>query len=58
MIQFEWIWLFAALPLPLIYRWLLPARRESREMALLVPSLDDFGPLEETGAAPSTQRWL
>lgn len=58
MIQFEWIWLFAALPLPLIYRWLLPARREAQEMALLVPSVEDFGPLKETGSVVSTPRWL
>ncbi|MGR8950110.1 MAG: vWA domain-containing protein, partial [Gammaproteobacteria bacterium] len=57
MIQFEWIWLLAALPLPLIYRWLLPPRIKNDEAALLVPALDDFGPLVESRSITAAKRW-
>ena len=57
MIQFEWIWLFAALPLPFIYRWLLPPRAQPSESALLVPSAEDFNALTETSFAAPSQRW-
>ena len=30
MIEFAWPWAFAALPLPLLALWLLPAYREQR----------------------------
>jgi Ca-activated chloride channel homolog len=58
MIQFEWIWLFAALPLPLLYRWLLPPRAVNNGSALLVPALEDFGPLHESGAITPSTPWL
>lgn len=58
MIQFEWIWLFAALPLPLLYRRLLPPRGINNDAALLVPELEDFGALRESGSVASTNRWL
>ncbi|MEM7466468.1 MAG: VWA domain-containing protein [Pseudomonadota bacterium] len=57
MIQFEWIWLFTALPLPLIYRWLLPPRAQMNESALKVPALEDFNPLVETAFSASRSRW-
>lgn len=58
MIQFEWIWLFAALPLPFLYRWLLPPRAINSESALLVPALQDFGPLQESGVISPATSWL
>ena len=57
MIQFEWVWMFAALPLPLVYRWLLPPRIVDSEAALLVPGLDDFGPLVETRSFAPRKQW-
>jgi Ca-activated chloride channel family protein len=42
MIHFEWPWLIAALPLPLLIRWLIPANRPMEQAALKVPFLDDF----------------
>ena len=57
MIQFEWVWLFAALPLPLLYRWLLPPRTQTGQAALLVPAADDFRPLTETTFASAARRW-
>jgi len=42
MIHFEWPWLLAVLPLPLLIRWLLPASKREQQAALKVPFLDDF----------------
>jgi Ca-activated chloride channel family protein len=42
MIHFEWPWLLAALPLPLLIRWLIPARLPAEQSALKVPFLEDF----------------
>lgn len=42
MIQFEWLWMFAAAPLPLLLRWLLPPADAAKEAALRVPSLAPF----------------
>ena len=36
-IQFQWLWAFALLPLPLLVRWLVPPARKSRAGALRVP---------------------
>ncbi|MDD5271407.1 MAG: VWA domain-containing protein [Methylovulum sp.] len=42
MIALEWPWLLAALPLPLLLRWLLPSHQPNGQAALKVPFLDDF----------------
>ncbi len=42
MIHFEWPWLLLVLPLPLLVRWLLPAKVSVEQAALKVPFLDDF----------------
>ncbi|MDD5275565.1 MAG: VWA domain-containing protein [Methylovulum sp.] len=56
MIHFEWPWLLAALPLPLIVRWLMPAHQPIGQAALKVPFLDDF--LDgETPRVSQTQQW-
>lgn len=49
MIHFAWPWLLAALPLPLLIRWLLPAALPAEQAALKVPFLDD---LAEAGMNP------
>lgn len=56
MIHFEWPWLLLALPLPLVARWLLPARMTVEQAALKVPFLDDFSDAE-TKSATSNQKW-
>ena len=43
MLEFEWPWLFAALPLPLILRWLLPAASSENSAALKLPFEDGLG---------------
>lgn len=56
MIHFEWPWLLLALPLPLLVRWLLPAKMTVEQAALKVPFLDDFTDAE-TKTATSNQKW-
>jgi Ca-activated chloride channel family protein len=56
MIHFEWPWLLAALPLPLLIRWLVPAKMPVEQAALRVPFLDDFSD-GETRAVSQTQQW-
>jgi len=56
MIHFEWPWLLAALPLPLLIRWLVPAKMPIEQAALKVPFLDDFSD-GETRAISQTQQW-
>jgi len=46
MMHLEWPWLLAALPLPLLVRWLLPAHQALEQAALKVPFLDDFSGVE------------
>lgn len=56
MIHFEWPWLLAALPFPLLIRWLVPAKMPVEQAALKVPFLDDFSDAE-TRAVSQTQQW-
>jgi len=56
MIHFEWPWLLAALPIPLLIRWLVPAKTPVEQAALKVPFLDDFSDAE-TRAVSQTQQW-
>jgi Ca-activated chloride channel family protein len=56
MIHFEWPLLLAALPLPLMIRWLVPAKMPVEQAALRVPFLDDFSD-GETRAVSQTQKW-
>lgn len=56
MIHFEWPWLLAALPLPLLIRWLIPANTPAEQAALKVPFLDDFSE-GETRAVSQTRQW-
>lgn len=42
MLQFEWIWMLLALPLPFLIRRLLPPADSTEEAALQVPFADDF----------------
>ncbi|MFG1397155.1 vWA domain-containing protein [Roseixanthobacter pseudopolyaromaticivorans] len=54
MIQFQWLWAAALLPLPLLARYLLPAARRSRAGALRVPFFAQIAP--GTGAGAKVRR--
>lgn len=56
MIHFEWPWLLAALPLPVLIRWLMPAHQPIEQAALKVPFLEDFTD-GETRAVSQNQKW-
>jgi Ca-activated chloride channel family protein len=56
MINFEWPWLLAALPLPLLIRWLVSANTPAEQAALKVPFLEDFSE-GETRMVSQTQQW-
>jgi Ca-activated chloride channel family protein len=58
MMQLEWPWALALLPLPLLLRYLLPAAEEARDAALRVPFLDDFAASQQTRQRPELKRWL
>lgn len=54
MIEFQWLWAFALLPLPLLFR-LLPAVKEGQEAALIVPQLTSGMQLVEK---PASRSWF
>lgn len=56
MIAFEWPWLALLLPLPFLLRWLLPAKPQAEQAALIVPFLDDF-PGDAPVQAGTDKRW-
>ncbi len=42
MIQFIWPWIAVLLPLPILIRFLLPAKNNLKDAALRIPFIDDF----------------
>lgn len=58
MIEFEWPWLFALLPVPLLLRRLLPAAPENRQAALRTPFLQDFAESLSGGPVKAGSRAL
>jgi Ca-activated chloride channel family protein len=50
MLEFDYIWVFAFLSLPILIRWLLPAYRERKE-AVQAPFFERI--VELTGQTPS-----
>ncbi len=48
-ISFAWPWAFALLPLPLLVRWILPARPRQSDAPLHVPFIEDFRPASDSG---------
>lgn len=44
MIEFQWLWAFVLLPLPLVVRFLAPPARKTRAGALRVPFFAELGP--------------
>ncbi len=57
MIQFEWLWAFAALPLPLLLRFVLPAAKSQQDAALRVPFIEDFQAISTTSVSNKQRRW-
>jgi len=57
MINFLWPWVFILLPLPLIFRLILPRAKQSSEAALRVPSLEDFDMGIHEQSPAKTKRW-
>ncbi len=54
MIQFIWPWTIALLPLPLLIRFLLPAKSNLQDAALYIPFLNDFN--ETSGTQQSIKK--
>jgi len=58
MFQLEWPWVLAALPLPFLVYYLLPARVDNHEAALRVPFIDDFRLSQTSSMGQNSQLWL
>lgn len=61
MIEFSWPWLALALPLPFLYRRLLPPVADATSTALRVPAVDDFSVVSEASGTRASSRliyWL
>ena len=57
MIQFEWLWAFAAIPLPLLLRFILPAAKSQQDAALRVPFIEDFQGISSATISSKPRRW-
>lgn len=53
---FQWPWLGLMLPVPLVLRWLLPAKPRPQQAALIVPFLDDL-PTNRSTVVSSERHW-
>ena len=58
MIQIEWPWIFACLPLPLLFRFILPAASTVQDAALRVPFIEDFNQQSSSEHSINTKKWL
>ncbi len=58
MIQIEWPWIFALLPLPLLFRFILPAANTVQDAALRVPFIEDFSTSSSNGKNIAIKKWL
>ena len=58
MIQIEWPWIFACLPLPLLLRFILPAVNTVQDAALRVPFIEDFTQQQSSKHSINTKKWL
>ncbi len=56
-IHFIWPWAFAVLPLPWLFRLLLPRAKQTTEVALRVPYVDDFKLAGSENLTPRNRRW-
>lgn len=58
MIQIEWPWVFACLPLPILLRFILPAASSIQDAALRVPIIEDFNQQASSQHSINTKKWL
>lgn len=58
MIQIDWPWVFACLPLPLLFRFILPAASSVQDAALRVPFIEDFAQQTASTHIINTRKWL
>ena len=59
MIEFQWPWIFAVVPLPLLIRWFWPAAATAEEAALRVPQLQPFAIQQQQRLGTiKRSRWL
>ncbi len=58
MFEFNWPWVFAFLPLPLLVWYLLPSASETRQAALRVPFIEDFSALADDPASKKNRRLM
>lgn len=57
MINFEWLWVFLLLPLPLLFRYILAPATIVENAALRVPFIEDFESLGYDEHQTSAKRW-
>ena len=57
MIEFDWVWIWAVLPLPWLLRWVMRPLGVLRTAALRVPFLDDFALSAQTHRLGFNRRW-
>ncbi len=57
MIQFEWLWAFALLPLPLLLRYLIPTAKSQQDAALRVPFIEDFQTIDSRTLRSKQSPW-
>jgi Ca-activated chloride channel homolog len=58
MIQIEWPWIFALLPLPLFIRFILPTANTIQDAALRVPFIEDFNNSTSSSKNININKWL
>ena len=58
MIQFEWPWLLALLPLPLLVRHFMPVAKVVQDAALRVPFMEDLSAHASGGSLQRKQPWM
>lgn len=58
MIQIEWPWVFALLPLPLLIRFVIPAANTVQDAALKVPFIEDFHTDASSNQQIIIKKWL
>jgi len=52
-----WPWALLALPLPILFRFLMPAAKGLSEAGLRVPSIDSFSTLQDRSGAEQIYNW-
>lgn len=58
MFEFNWPWIFLALPLPLLVWHLIPPASEKRQAALNVPFIEDFTTLADVSQGRQSRRLI